>query len=714
MKTVVTTVSIRGEHDVVLARQRARQLALLLGYDSHDQVRIATAVSEIARNVFRYARQGKVEFGLLPGTPPLFQVHVADKGPGIPNLQQVLDGRYVSSTGMGMGILGARRLMEEFRIESAPGQGTSVWMAKPLPARVDSIKGLTARLSEQLARQAPQDPFDELQRQNQELLSALEELNRQRGELAQLNKELEDTNRGVVALYAELDERADYLRRVSEVKTQFLSNMTHEFRTPLNSILSLSRILLDRIDGVLTQEQERQVVFIQKAAADLSNIVDDLLDLAKIEAGKITIRPDLFRVQDIFGALRGMLRPLLAHNSSITLVFDAPNDLAPLRTDESKVSQVLRNLISNAIKYTNAGEVRISARLDEPGWVCFGVTDTGVGIALADQDRIFEEFTQVEGVHQAGKRGTGLGLPLSRKLAQLLGGTLSVESQPGVGSTFSLRIPAVYEGPAEGALVEEPDHSIEPGRSPILIVEDNREAQFIYERFLHGTDFHPMAVSTIGQARQALERLRPAAIILDVLLEHENTWSFLSDLKSHEETRGIPVLVITLVENESKAMALGASAYHVKPVTREWLLEQLRRVTSTSPPRTGLIIDDDPASRYLIANVMARDNIRALEAANGEEGLRLLREQRPHLVVLDLMMPVMNGFQFLAQVQADPELRKTPVLVHTAKTLSDQERNTLQQAQAEVLLKSKAQLDELSARIRGLITGGSHAVHAAR
>src|SRR5262249_20502651 len=206
-----------------------------------------------------------------------------------------------------------------------------------------------------------EDALEEVRQQNQELLRTLGELQKRQTELRQLNRELEDTNRGVVALYAELDEKADYLRRASEMKSRFLSNMSHEFRTPLNSIQSLARLLLDRSDGDLMPEQEKQVSYIRKAAEDLTELVNDLLDLAKVEAGKVIVRPTEFEAGPLFGALRGMLRPLLTHNASVALVFEEPVGVPTLNTDESKVSQILRNFISNALKFTERGEVRVSA-----------------------------------------------------------------------------------------------------------------------------------------------------------------------------------------------------------------------------------------------------------------------------------------------------------------------------------------------------------------
>ena len=250
-------------------------------------------------------------------------MQVSDDGPGIADLDAVLAGSYRSPTGMGLGIVGARRLMDQFDIESIPGKGTRVTLGRLLPRHAPLVGrdgGGADRRASSRARSRP-TPFDEMQRQNQELIRALDELEKRQQELAALNRELEDTNRGVVALYAELDEKADHLRRADELKSRFLSNMSHEFRTPLNSIQALARMLLDRTDGELGAEQERQVQFIRNAAESLSELVNDLLDLAKVEAGKIEIRPVEFDVAHLFGALRGMLRPLLL-NESVTLVFE--------------------------------------------------------------------------------------------------------------------------------------------------------------------------------------------------------------------------------------------------------------------------------------------------------------------------------------------------------------------------------------------------------
>lgn len=446
MSEPIVRIALTTERDVVQARQRAREVAAELGLDNQDQIRLATATSEMARNAFRYARNGKVTFALELEPPQRLEVTISDSGPGISNLDEILEGRYRSSTGLGMGIVGTKRLMDEFEIAAEP-TGTTVRMAKRIPHHFTTWTPRTAyALNRKMQDRTPDSPYEEIEKQNQELLKTLQELRTRQEELELLNRELEDTNRGVVALYAELDERADYLRRASELKTKFLSNVSHEFRTPLNSIVSLARLLMDKLDGDLTDEQMKQVRYIESSARDLQEMVNDLLDLAKVEAGKIRIRPKRFEVHELFSALKGMLKPLLADNNSVDLVFEDVAELAPLYTDEGKVSQILRNLISNALKFTPKGQVRVSASLTEKQDVLFTVADTGIGIAPEHHETVFMEFSQLENPLQDKHRGTGLGLPLCRNLTMLLGGKIWLESDLGKGSTFFVKIPPVYVG----------------------------------------------------------------------------------------------------------------------------------------------------------------------------------------------------------------------------------------------------------------------------
>jgi len=266
----------------------------------------------------------------------------------------------------------------------------------------------------------------------------------------QLNEELAETNKGVVALYAELDDKAAQLREASELKSRFLAYMSHEFRTPLGSIRSLTRILLDQMDGPLTVEQTVQVKFVQSSAVELSEMVDDLLDLAKIEAGRVSISPAWFEMVDLFQAIRGMFKPLLM-TDAVALVLEEPVDIPRIYSDNQKLSQILRNYISNALKFTTHGEVRVTARRSDDDFVTFSVIDTGIGIAKEHQATVFDDFTQVNSPLQKKLRGTGLGLSICRKIARLLGGETGVESEPGKGSTFWVRIPAQLGEPALSA-----------------------------------------------------------------------------------------------------------------------------------------------------------------------------------------------------------------------------------------------------------------------
>jgi signal transduction histidine kinase/CheY-like chemotaxis protein len=521
-------------------------------------------------------------------------------------------------------------------------------------------------------------------------------------EVERLARELDETNRGVLALYTELDEKADSLRRTAEVKTRVVSNVSHEFRTPLNSMLALTRLLLDGHDGALSTEQQLQVSFIRKAAQDLFELVNDLLDLAKVEAGKIVVRPTEFEVGNLFGALRGMLRPLLG-TESVSLVFEEPIGVPVLYSDEPKVSQILRNFISNALKFTERGEVRVAAAHDAAaGTVAFSVSDTGIGIAPEDQERVFEEFTQVEHDVQRRVRGTGLGLPLSRKLAELLGGRLTVTSSVGVGSTFTVVIPAVYDEPRDQAepLRELPQP--EAGRRPVLIVEDAADSMLVYDAYLRGSQFQPVFARSLRDARQVLREIwtRPAAIVLDVVLRNEDTWRFLSELKTNDATAQVPVVMISAVDDQQKGFALGADAYVVKPVEKEVFLGLLRRLTTEAVAPSALLIDDDRAARYVLRRHLDESAWTVIEADEGVEGLRLARTRHPSAIFLDLVMPGMSGSEVLVQLRADPATRDIPVVIATSKRLDQSELDSLATAAASLLPKDLLSVEQAAAHVR--------------
>jgi signal transduction histidine kinase/CheY-like chemotaxis protein len=696
----ILTLRLRHERHVVQARQRARDIAALLGFEHQDQIRLATATSELARNAFRYASDGIVEFRVGTITPQLFVVAVSDSGPGIPNLAEVLDGKYISKTGLGRGIIGTKRLMDQFEISSAPG-GTLVETAKLMPATTRFVDADGVRnILKELAKSGAADPFDEVERQNQELLKTLAELREKQDQLAELNEELEDTNRGVVALYAELDQNADDLRRVSDLKTSFLSNLSHEFRTPLNSISSLCQMLISRSDGELSAEQEKQVAYIQRSAAELTELVNDLLDLAKVEAGKIEVRPRHFEVQDLFGSLRGMLKPLLTGNS-LELIFDAESEYPPLHTDEGKLSQILRNLISNALKFTRRGYVRLSAEADAT-FITFRVEDTGIGIAPADLEKIFEEFTQIDSELQAKVKGTGLGLPLSRRLAELLGGSLRVESEVGIGSTFHVHVPIRY-----GETKDEPMKAIPASTSlaagpTILFVEDSPETRFVHESSLKTTNFKLLFAQNIPEARAVLRNSSPALIALDRYLDGEDSLFYIRELK--ENGYSGPIVVISVVDEAQAALGAGADRFLAKPVAPFKLAstfhELLDRQTTSKPV---LLADDDEVSRYLLAEALTRLGYSVVEARGGREAIQIMKDNILAGVFLDIVMPDLTGFEVLREIRRGPSTKTVPVIVHSSMDLTSDELDSLRNLGAVIFPKRDFSTTDDAAQLREVL-----------
>jgi signal transduction histidine kinase len=436
----IFTMDIRYDHDVVQARQRARQIASHLHYDLQELARIATAVSELVRYAYKNGFT-QASFTLVEKN---FRVSVwgafSDQG----DIKAKWTDKNLSNDARSLGLIGARKLMDEFSLTPWDG-GIELALTKMLPMTFPVVSTETLDdLRKKLEVNRMQDPYDEIKQQNRELTFALNALTNQQVELEHLNRELAETNKGVLALYAELEDKALSLQKASEAKSLFFSNMTHEFRTPLNSATSLIRMLLEHQDGDLSKEQERQVVYIQKAIEDLSQMVNDLLDTARLESGKVTLRLTSFRVDEIFAALRGVFRPIASERPQVNLVFEDATFLPHMMSDESKVSQILRNFISNALKNSETGDIRVRAQALTSDQLVLSVTDTGFGIAAEDHVRIFEDYVQLDSMRPAFGHGTGLGLPLCKRLASLLGGHITVESALGVGSTFSVILPLVH------------------------------------------------------------------------------------------------------------------------------------------------------------------------------------------------------------------------------------------------------------------------------
>jgi signal transduction histidine kinase len=583
MRHTLLELELANDRDMIAARQRARQVSALLDFDAQDQVRIATAVSEVARNAVRHGGGGRIEFALEEegGRNPSLSISIADSGPGIADFETAIGG--TTPTGEPkLGLVTARRLMDDFEVKSAPRHGTSITLRKHVPRRAEPLtRARIEALGRAVAAHRTSDASVEMQQQNRDLLRSMEELRLRQEELTRLNAELEDTNRGVMALYSELDERAAHLRAADETKTRFLSSVSHEFRTPVNSILALSKILLHRLDGELTGEQERQVRYIVQAAEQLSTLIDDLLDLRKVESGKIQLRVEGFTVTDLFAALRGMFKPL-AVNDNVALVIDEPDDLPELYTDQGKVAQILRNLVSNALKFTVRGSVRVSCRLSQDQQlILFEVVDTGIGIAPENHRRIFDEFSQVENPLQTSVKGTGLGLPLSQRLAGLLGGGIEIRSALGQGSTFTLAIPLRIDG-ERGAALPVSSEPAPMALDRVLIIDDNEIERYALRQFLSTSRYEVIEATGGYDGLRLARQAHPDVIFLDLMMPDVHGFEVLKMLKAIEDTRRIPVVVFTsqrLESAEELERTAAADALLMKSdLSRDTVIETMHRV----------------------------------------------------------------------------------------------------------------------------------------
>jgi signal transduction histidine kinase/CheY-like chemotaxis protein len=523
------------------------------------------------------------------------------------------------------------------------------------------------------------------------------ETTQQKHDLARLNAQLSESNRGLLSLHAELDEKNDTLRRSADVKTRLVSNVSHEFRTPINSILGLTRLLLDRMDGPLNDEQETQISFIRSNAEALRALIDDLLDLSKIEAGKVALRSRDFAASELLAALRGTTRPL-PRSEGVELIVEEPHPDPMLKTDEGKLGQILRNLVSNALKFTERGEVRVRT-VAEGDEVKFSVSDTGVGIDPQHLDRVFEEFAQIDGALQRKWKGTGLGLSVSRRLADMLGGTITVRSAVGVGSTFTLTVPRVHVEVAQMDQIVKRSETLDPERAPILVVEDDRQTMFLYEKYLSQSGFQVIPARTTEEAKRALRRVKPAAIVLDVMLEVESSWQFLADVKEDPETRDIPVMVVTVVDRSQKARALGADEFWLKPVDPERMRKKLIELSRRGPVSV-LVIDDDESSRYILRKLLASTPYTILEASNAADGVALAREKLPQIILLDFVLGDETAFDVIDELKAHPGTRSIPIIIQTAKTLERVEQERLARDASAVLSKQSLSRELAIVRIR--------------
>jgi signal transduction histidine kinase/DNA-binding response OmpR family regulator len=509
---------------------------------------------------------------------------------------------------------------------------------------------------------------------------------------------------------------ADSARQVAEeandLKTKFLANMSHELRTPLNAILNFTDMLSLPRFGSLSERQQDLQKRVLSNADHLLGLINDILDLAKIEAGRMDL---FYEAVDLRALLHGVMATAigLTKDKGLTLTLDAPQELPVLQADKTRVRQVLLNLLSNAAKFTDAGTITLRVRIRSDAMIELAVQDSGIGIAPDDQALIFEEFRQVQEESTRNYSGTGLGLPISRRLVAMHGGQMWLESTPGVGSTFSFTLPLigppVERQPPAGAIpLSQPGAQLSQAQALVVVVDDDPDAQAILGLHLGSAGFAVHQVLDSRQACEAIERLQPQLVILDVQMPYLDGWAVLSQLRAAPATAGIPVMICTIVDEQRLSGLMGASDYVTKPVRQDDFLARVRRWVSQ--PATVLVADDDAEARHILRTMLEDQGFVVREAGNGAEVLEELANARPALLVLDLMMPIMDGFEVLKYLADDGDACDLPVLVVSARDLSPAEAQWIRTRSCEYLQKGMLSAQQFLQQVRqciGNVGGGS-------
>jgi signal transduction histidine kinase/DNA-binding response OmpR family regulator/methyl-accepting chemotaxis protein len=511
---------------------------------------------------------------------------------------------------------------------------------------------------------------------------------------AQAYGQIEQLNAG---LEARIEERTETLRHqqtelqemnlqleiANRHKSEFLANMSHELRTPLNAIIGFSEVLLEKMFGELNDKQDEYLNDILSSGKYLLSLINDILDLSKVEAGKLELEPSVLALKPLLeGSLVMVKERALAHG--MTLSLDVAADIDTVIGDERKIKQILFNLLSNAVKFTpDKGKVGIKAtRVGDT--VRIAVWDTGVGIAPQDRQRIFEEFQQV-GQGLTGKtEGTGLGLTLTKKFVELHGGAIGIESTLGAGSTFTFTLPIdatarpTSLAPVSAEATRPQDAAASASGTLVLVIEDDPKSADLLRIYLTEAGYTVDLARDGAEGLEKVKRLTPDVVILDVLLPKVDGWAFLTQVKGDPATQDIPVIIVSIVDQKGKGFALGAADYLIKPIQKEELLRKLAAFSLVSKVRTApvkiLTIDDDPRATEMLAAVLEPEGFHVLRAAGGEEGITLAEVERPDLIILDLLMPGMNGFEVLDCLRKSPVTKRMPIILFTVKQLTAEEK----------------------------------------
>jgi signal transduction histidine kinase/CheY-like chemotaxis protein len=503
-------------------------------------------------------------------------------------------------------------------------------------------------------------------------------------------------------LFREIADKSGELEVASRHKSEFLANMSHELRTPLNAIIGYSEMLeedaADLDGGRLVPDLQK----INAAGKHLLELINAVLDLSKIEAGKMELYLEEFGVARLIQDIAAMIQPLAERNGN-RLEVECDAAAGTMRADMTKVRQALFNLLSNACKFTERGTVSLLVSretVENDDWLSFRVSDTGIGMTPEQMTRLFQEFSQADAATTRRFGGTGLGLALSRRLCRMMGGDVTVESEPGRGSTFTIRLPASVPETRREATPAVPAADVSAIAGTVLVIDDEEAVRDLMQRFLTRERFGVATASSGAEGLRLAREIMPDAITLDVMMPGLDGWAVLAALKADPETADIPVIMLTMLDDRNLGYALGASDYLTKPLDRERLAAVLGRYRRDLPV---LVVDDDEPLRQLMRRILEREGFTVTEADNGRVALERAREAAPGLVVLDLMMPEMDGFEFVAEFRRHESWRAIPIIVVTAKDVSDEDRERLNGGVERILQKGAYTREALLREVRDLV-----------